>query len=352
MGHTRTMISSEPDGTGIRTEVRTSLGDLAHRWDELVDMQALPSPFLRSWWIDNAAAGAPRIVCVFRDDELIGGAAFETHRWGPEILGMEKLIITGGGLLAPDHIDLVAVPDRRAIVARRVLEWMLRPGARLIELDGLSADGTLAALFSPDLTATFEAPLAELPEDHAQYVASRPGKVRSTIKRRTRQLTALGAVVSTAGADDLDRAMRAFFELHDLRWSEESGFLEASERFREVMRAAVERGEARINELRLESGETIAVEIDFRVGDRLFFYQSGRRTEHEWRGCGTVLRAGIIEAAIGEGIREYDMLRGSEPYKTEWATTRRMLSSHSHAVGIRVRLALTLRSALGRLRRG
>lgn len=344
------MNSPGPAEARVRTEVRTSLGSLADQWDELVGLQPLPSPFLRSWWIENAVSGRAAIVCVLSGEGLVGGAAFETHSWGPGILGLEKLTVAGGGLLAPDHIDLIAAPGQQAIVEREVLSWMLRPGNRLIELDGLAANGRLAALFSKDLTDTFDAPLAQLPRDIADYLASRPGKVRSTIKRRTKQLDALGATFSTSTADDLDRAIRSFSELHDLRWAEESGFLDAFERFRAVVEAASAHGEVTINELRLESGETIAVEIDFRLGERVFFYQSGRRTEHEWRGCGTVLRWKIIEAAINDGVREYDMLRGSEPYKTEWATAQRTLSSHRHTVGLRSRLALMVRSRVRQLR--
>lgn len=289
------------------------------------------------------------MICVFRGSELIGGAAFEVEAWGPPILAMEKVRVAGAGLLAPDHIDLIAAPGDHRTVAREVLTWLLRPGNRLIELDGLTADGTLASLFADELVTTFDAPLAELPHEYAEYVASRPGKVRSTIKRRSKQLSAAGVSFSVAERSDLERAIRSFSILHDLRWAERSGFLAAFERFRDVLVAAADRDELVINELRLESGETIAAEIDFRVGERLFFYQAGRRTEHEWRGCGTVLRAKIIETAIGDGLIEYDMLRGDEPYKTEWATSRRRLSSHRLAVGARARFVLAARAAVTRL---
>ena len=77
----------------------------------------------------------------------------------------------------------------------------------------------------------------------------------------------------------------------------------------------------------------MAIEVDFEVAGRLSFYQSGRRTDHDWRGCGTVLRSAIIEAAVGRGIREYDLLRGEEDYKAEWATARRQLSDCRLPVG-------------------
>lgn len=345
------MDSADQTGLRTRVEIRSTLGDLATQWDALVDLQPLPSPFMRSWWIDNATSAVPAVVCVLRGSELIGGAAFEVDTWGPSFLGVQKIRVSGAGLLAPDHIDLIAAPGCHETVAREVLGWLLRPGSRFIHLDGLTANGTLASLFADEVLTTFDAPLADLPSDFGDYVASRPGKVRSTIKRRTKQLVAEGVTHSVAERSDLDRAIDSFSVLHDLRWAEESGFLGAFERFRKVLAAAADQDELVVNELRLATGETIAVEIDFRIANRLFFYQAGRRTEREWRGCGTVLRAKIIAAAIDDGVIEYDMLRGDEPYKTEWATARRQLSSHRLAVGTRARIGFAARSAIDRANR-
>lgn len=349
VSNTRKMDSADPDELDVRMEIRPDLADLSTKWDSLVDLQPIPSPFLRSWWISNATGDTPVILCVFRGTELIGGAAFEVDQWGPDVLRMEKVRMAGGGLLAPDHLDLITAPGEHRTVSRHVLTWLLRPGNRLIDLDGLTADGFLASMFRDELVETSEAPLVELPRDNAEYVAGRPGKVRSTIKRRTKQLVAAGVTFSTAERSDLDRAITSFSTLHDLRWAELSGFLDAFERFSNVLRAASDRDEVLINELRTDSGETIAVEVDFRIGKRLFFYQAGRRTEHEWRGSGTVLRARIIERAIDDGMVEYDMLRGDEPYKAEWATTARKLSHHQLAVGSRAKLALVARGLIADL---
>jgi CelD/BcsL family acetyltransferase involved in cellulose biosynthesis len=69
----------------------------------------------------------------------------------------------------------------------------------------------------------------------------------------------------------------------------------------------------------------IAIELDLRAGDRLAFYQAGRRIEREWRGCGSVLRADLIDWACEQGLDEYDLLRGDEPYKADWSDRRREL---------------------------
>ncbi|MEI2640419.1 MAG: GNAT family N-acetyltransferase [Microthrixaceae bacterium] len=332
------MKSTGHRNNSVHVQVLDSLGDLGSQWDRLVDIQPLPSPFLKSWWIQGACEGQPTIVCVMRNGRLIGGAAFEVRTWGPRSLNLQKIVVPGSGLLAPDHIDLIAEDGAVETVARAVLGYLLRPGSRLIELDGLAAEGTLARLFSDCVTGISDAPFAPLPSTPDEYLRGRPGKVRSTIKRRTKKLLGDGAMVETVAPENLNEALRSFAELHDGRWSEESGFLDAIDRFRTILSEGMRSGEVLVSGLRLQSGEMVAMEVDFEVAGRLSFYQSGRRTDHEMRGCGSVLRFQIIEAAIDRGIQEYDLLRGEEPYKAEWATAARQLTSHRLPVGPRSKL--------------
>lgn len=329
-----------PDSASIRTEVRPSLGDLSGEWDSLVDVQALPSPFLKSWWVDNAHSSGLAIVCVFRDEQLVGGAAFETGSWGPRALRVEKVTTVGAGLLAPDHLDLIYRPEDRRLVTAKVLGYLLRPGNRLIQLEGLRADGVLAALFEDATIETFKAPYASLPGDFDEYLGGRPGRVRSTIKRRSKTLATEGAKFRRIPSAEVEDALHSLEELHDERWGEGSGFLDAFDRFSRAIRAGIDVGGVAIHDLRLHSGATIAIEVDFLGPGRVSFYQAGRRTDHEWRGAGSVLRAKIISACIEQGAREYDMLRGDENYKAEWATSHRMISDHRFAVGLRAKALL------------
>jgi CelD/BcsL family acetyltransferase involved in cellulose biosynthesis len=67
------------------------------------------------------------------------------------------------------------------------------------------------------------------------------------------------------------------------------------------------------------------------VAGRLSTYQSGRDVSVE-RGLdlSTVLLSRAIEAAVGRGCRELDMLRGAQSYKTSWAgRTRPVLTLHA-----------------------
>jgi CelD/BcsL family acetyltransferase involved in cellulose biosynthesis len=309
----------------VELELRTvrRLGDLSGAWDALAGAQPLPSPFLRSWWIDRAGSGEPVVLCCFAGDELVGGAAFERDRPGTGPLGIERLRSVGQGVLAPDHVDLIAADPHRPQVLRSVLGWLHRPGSRLLDLDGLAGDGALAAAFSAELIERTGAPHAVLPDDMDRYFAARPGRVRSTVDRTARRLERNGVRHRSVDVADAGRALDVLAELHEGRWAEDSSFLAAWDRFRDAALAGMHAGEVTIDEMVADDGEVIATELDFVVAGRTSFYQAGRSTEREWRGGGSVLRREIIARAIARGHQEYDLLRGDEPYKSDWSEHRR-----------------------------
>jgi CelD/BcsL family acetyltransferase involved in cellulose biosynthesis len=179
------------------------------------------------------------------------------------------------------------------------------------------------------------APFADLTCGVQDYLAGRPGKVRSTITRTTKRFARDGVELVTVGSDGIDAALDDLARLHDSRWADGSVFLRGWERFCNAARAGATTGDVVVHALRDADGGAVAVELDLVLGDTVAFYQAGRRTEREWRGCGSVLRARIIEAAVAAGTTEYDLLRGDEPYKAEWATDRRELVRCTLGVGLR-----------------
>lgn len=316
----------------LRTEVRDHLGVLRSAWDAVVGTMPLPSAFLRGWWVDHASTGTPAVVCCFDGDEFVGGAAFELDRPGRGPLSVERVRMLGQGPLAPDHLDVVATPDCATEVARTVVAWLMRPGNRVVDLDGLAADGALASALVAAGAPVVErvgAPFAALPSSGKEYLAARPGKLRSTATRTRKRLEGEGATVRTVSADDASRALDDLARLHDGRWADGSEFLSAWTRFAAAAADGLAHGDVRVSELVSADGEVVATELDLLAtgpgGTSLAFYQAGRRTEHEWRGAGTALKAAVVMDACDEGITEYDLLRGDEPYKSDWAEGRREL---------------------------
>ena len=235
------------------------------------------------------------------DGSLVGGAALQVDRIGRGPASLERVRCLGQGELAPDHLDVVAVAGREQEVCRRVIGWLRRPGARVVDLDGLAATGHLAGALAPSEIDRTGAPWTPLPADPAEYLADRPGKLRSTISRSRKRFDKVGASVRRVPAEEADRALDTLASLHDDRWAEASGFLAAWDRFRAAAHDGMASGAVVIHELRAADGRVVATELDLVSGDRLAFYQAGRDTDRDWRGSGSVLKAAIIDWACSRG---------------------------------------------------
>ena len=318
------------------------LGRHANAWDRLAENAALPSPFMSSWWVDNAAAGEPVILaCVEPDGTLVGGAAFEADLVGPGPARVERLRCIGQGPLAPDHLDVLALPRRRREVLGAVGRW-LRDGDRVIDLDGLTETCELPFLLDAPVVERTPAPYVAL--DEADPVDRLPGRLRSTIKRSGKRLAKGGFVVRRAEPDDAEQVLDRLMELHDDRWSEESSFSSGWDAFAAAAAAGMRAGSVVVHEI-VDSDRVIASELEMVCGNRASFYQSGRLTDHEYRGSGSVLKAEVLRWARASGMSELDLLRGDEGYKHDWATAQRSVVRVRTGVGPRGRPTATAANA-------
>lgn len=332
-------LRSNRDAVINSVVVTSEFAEYREQWDALVELQALPSPFLRSWWVENASNN-PVLVLLIDDGELLGGAAFESSRLGKsKFAGIEMLWSPGQShQLAADHLDIVAHPDHQERVAEAVLTWLHRPGRRILDFDGLNSDGILACAFESHIIERVAAPFAPLPDAFEEYIGQRPGKVRSTIKRTTNRVVKAGAtfesVTHADSSEVIEAALHDLHELHDERWDDSSALVDSWNHLKTVLHAGISAGDAVIYRLLDDNASPVATEIDFLVGKRLSFYQAGRLMDRQWRGVGSALRAHLLEQAHSHGVREYDLLRGEEPYKDEWATQTREVVRVRVGVGV------------------
>ena len=164
--------------------------------------------------------------------------------------------------------------------------------------------------------------------------------MRSTLKRTGKRLDRDGVTHRRAAPEAFDAALDRLAALHDGRWADESDFLTGWDQLSRAVRAGAALGDVALHELVTSDGDVVASELDLTVGRRTAFYQAGRRTDREWRGSGSVLRWRILGSVVPEGISEYDLLRGDEPYKAEWSTGRRELLRCRFGVGAPARAVL------------
>jgi CelD/BcsL family acetyltransferase involved in cellulose biosynthesis len=314
-----------------RLEVRTELGDFASAWDDLVATSALPSPFLRSWWLESVDRGHPRFLLVVDAGELLGGLALDRRRFA----GIEVLTALGAGGLYPDHYDLVATPTGMEVVQSELARWLRRGPQRIVDLDGVAVGANVGAALGHARTRTVDvAPWEPLPKDFAAYLSSRPKRLRKNIRQGRRRAATHDLRWEVLRADQSAEAIAALRRLHAALFGRRSAFLPHIERFARAAGRGAARGEVEFHVYRAPAGEIVAIKIAFTVAGRISFYQGGRDPDDpRTNGLGTALLSHAVERACQRGVAEMDLLRGDEPYKHDWAAHRRPVLRMGAAYG-------------------
>ncbi len=167
-----------------------------------------------------------------------------------------------------------------------------------------------------------------LPSTLDALPASLSWRFRRRLRNARNRLGRAGdAQFVTADERSLPELLEALVRLHSLRWEErgEPGVLSDPRlrRFYEVAAAGfLRRGWLRLHALRL-GGAPVAVLYGFAHRDRLCMYLSGLDPSADFCSPGVLILHHAIEQAIHEGAREFDMLRGTESYKSDWSAESR-----------------------------
>lgn len=318
------------------------LGPWRDEWDALVLEAPLPSPFLRSWWLAHTAQAQPRFVLVLDGERLVGGMALEEDR----VLGLPRFRVLGHGRLVPDHLDALVAEDRSEEVMAALAAWCRRRGQRLFDLNGVVAGSNFLQLLpGPVMAERIEqCRYRRLPEDPDLVVQEMSGSERSAVKRGRKKVVKAGAEHRQVPPEETDASLARLRELHGRRWGAESGFLELFEPFAAAAREGVTRGEVRLHELAVGE-QVVAVNVEFHLAGRAFTFQDGRDPDTSLPSVGSVLQAYAVEDACRDGAREYDFLRGSQPYKIGWTDHARPVMRLRAARGPAAAVVLALLAA-------
>jgi CelD/BcsL family acetyltransferase involved in cellulose biosynthesis len=186
---------------------------------------------------------------------------------------------------------------------------------------------------------------------------------RATTRRRLRSLSRTFALRFERLTDDATRrsAMASLFRFHDARFGAD-GTAFHSRRLRAFHLDAADRFSnsqlLRLYALYLND-ELAAVMYGMSFKRRFYFYQHGYDPGYRPYGVGRALLDMSIRAAIEEGLSEFDLLYGSEAYKSSWKSNKRTLTRidlfpphlggriHQHSVETRRALRAFARRVVG-----
>jgi CelD/BcsL family acetyltransferase involved in cellulose biosynthesis len=363
-----------------------TLKRLEPEWSRLLAGATKPEPMLSpawvlTWW-ENYQAQRSLAVCAFRDRGTLVGLAplcrrRFTYRPGIPFRRLELMGASGGEAdgVCGEYLGPIAVKGREADVAKAfavglyrdafgpwdecVLELMDGHGPMTAALVGALQETTGSSLTCDTEMQAYYLPL---PGNWEAFLCSQHGKRRNWFRRTWKDFVAWAgekgyALERARSPDDVVRGMAILETLHKQRWQEQGqqGVF-ASPRFlrfhQQFARQLLENDQLDLLWLTV-GNEPVAAHYSFVVGDKIYFYQSGRRigTPPNVR-LGIVMFMLAIQDAMARGLKEYDFLGGDSDYKRYFTTlTRPLLSVRAARRTIREFARRELRSAAHAVRR-
>lgn len=315
----------EPDG----------FAGVADWWDSAVAASAHPSPFatlawLTSWW-EEYGSGRLIVVSLTEGGEPVGGAAFYLRRRRLRgLVPMKELRLVGDEDVGSEGLDLFAPAGREAEAAAALRDHFQAawPGADIVHLDGVREGATLLRDDClPSGARGWQTVMSVCPYlrlNQGAPAAPHSRKLAKQLRRSARSLEAAGyRFARCETSEEVVRALDGLFEHHQARWrgrGEAGAF--AHTRKRDFYRKAAGRLLA-AGSLGLyvfwQEGLARAVIFGASAGERYFYLQSGFDEAMAKFSPGALILSRTIADVEARGARTFDLMKGSEPYKYQWA---------------------------------
>jgi CelD/BcsL family acetyltransferase involved in cellulose biosynthesis len=286
-------------------------------WDELLAAAPSPDPTRRAGWLEawhrhrNPEARAA-VVAVRRDGELVAA--------------LPLILSNGGGLRRARHLGAdgpwmsLEPPSRDAEARRRLFAALVEVPADLVILDGLEAEGAVAARdVLPGAHGVSAGPGFRL---HVDSPPRSMRKRRKEVRRGLRRAEDAGRPLSTrafSGAAEVVPRLDAIMDFHARHFDRDppNGF--AGPEAREFTRRAlggVCADDLRLVEVRDHEDRLVAFDLAIVSGEYASSYSGALDRESGLPNLGWISVLALIESLAEEGVKVVDFGPESAGYKS------------------------------------
>lgn len=327
----------------IEVRVHEALGgpDVRAEWESLVaeDQQAsvFHTPRYLQVWIDEFAAGDPRVRTFHRDGRLVGVVPELHHREGSATGPIELIRLLGGEDVTDYRGPVGRREDRADVMAAWVeslqadLDWdelyLAGVPADTAWLDTLESAASGAGWRPMGRETEDVCPRVDVSQGYDAYLKGLSGKERHELKRKARKLSRdIGDVrLVEIEPEHLQDGLDSFFSMARQDQGDKARFF-FSEKMRSYFGAlADEFGADRTLRMHaLEVAGTVgAATVSFVHGREWGLYNSAFDQTLASYAPGMVLVGELIRLAADEGLATFDLLRGDEEYKYRFGAADR-----------------------------
>jgi CelD/BcsL family acetyltransferase involved in cellulose biosynthesis len=313
-------------------------------WEELLAESASDTIFLtwewlKSWW-DAYGLGQPFFLTGWDSDRLAGIAPFYRTPVGEATftpLGLLRLV--GDGSTDSDNLDFIVRRGLESDFLQAALDWLSDHSSEwdVLELSSIPAESGVASALEreaatrrwPCWRRETEHAIVPLPATPEEYFSGLSSNMRGSARSKVRRLESRHRVRlrRCENIEELPGALETLYQMHGSRWQlrdEPGNFLLPERRkfYAAMASEFLKRGWLDFWLLDVDE-RVVAAEFGFRYNGSYFFLQSGFDSEYAGESVGFVLKVQILRELIHQGVKYYDFLGGSDPYKYRWGAERR-----------------------------
>ena len=269
-----------------------------------------------------------------------------------------------------DYMDFIIAPESYSKYLEKIIEYLLRMRFLEIDLKFIPEDSKTPSIFlsfEQQLTLVGGinqidvCPFLPLQKDLGQTLQGLKDKLKAEITRKKRALCKKGSLIfkTYKSGRPLKEILDNYFSLHIKRWKD-YGRKYSQFQYRHWRDFVVKLSYAILDQDWLDisylefNNNIVACHFGFRYNDRLYYYMPTFDPDLAAYSPAKILILEMIEAAHRENLKEFDFLRGQEPYKLAWTKRLRKIYSlcyYHPALGLRA-FGLTQRRLYGIYNKG
>jgi CelD/BcsL family acetyltransferase involved in cellulose biosynthesis len=272
-----------------------------------------------------------------------------------------------GGDTTPEYLDPLALPEQALELAPLLADFVLQlTGWDELRVPDLRAEFPFHAALEHasrrrglpvQVLPVSQLCYVTLPESWPAYLASLSGDRRQKLKWMRKKFMELPGArfYALAERERLDAVIDRLIELHHMRWHGRGTQAFSSSAYlnfhRDVMHGFWDAGHLRLYCLEVD-GAIAMIFYCYSLGGIIYHMQTGFDPAWSKSSPGHVMIGCLIENAISEGARGFDMLAGQNAFKLNYAREVRATRTVVVARSWKARLTFTARAIRTRLRRG
>lgn len=323
--------------------------DLKETWNILLkcnllgDNVFLTWEWLSTWWKHFKEGRKPLILLVEDKDEVLAIAPLMLSKYKLPMFGTIKKVEFLGARHS-DYNNFIIVKKATQCL-RLIISYLMDTIAdwdwiELKEIPETTENANyLEALFSySPSNLKFKkrvcniCPYIKLPNSFDLLIKGLKKNMRQNLNKYLRKLSERHHVelkrYDEAGFS-VKEAMEIFIKLNEKRWALEGrpgSFTSKEPSFRhfhiDVAELFAEKGWLGLYFLTADD-EPVSAQYTFEYGHKMFYYLAGFDPQYAEYSVGNLIIRFLLERCITRGFKEYDMMRGDEPYKLLWTHTVR-----------------------------